>query len=386
MDSRHRPAPSRSGWIALAVCASILAAGCSDDPGEPKPAPTPVREYWNGTFVDAADAGHRGALFLDLTTTGTEIGGEIVLKSWSDDVILQRLFLAGSATEDTLDLQLDTEAVPYEFTFDLQLVRDAGSALTGRFDFPAVSLTADVACEELAVQPITVLRSFDLEARGLQAIGLAHDGTQLWISTLADYWRMDAAGDLIDDLIVEFHGARWSSDVLTVAGDTLWGHLPATIQDGSGTRNVSLIIEFTSDGDITGEYYLPHRSTGLATDGSRLWSLESGTGRVYRFDDSGAILESFEVAIPDLVDLEFDGASFWAIGWFSRKLFQFDPTGRILAAYRLPEEADITVFPQAIAWSGTSFWYCHGTIALDSRLYELSTSPEAAGIHSWHGN
>jgi hypothetical protein len=197
----------------------------------------------------------------------------------------------------------------------------------------------------------------------------------MWASTLSDFVRMSVAGEILGRVVVYYaQGLRWTSDALTSDGTHLWGHLPRTVQDATGLHNRSLIIEFAKDGTVTNEFEIPHRTNGLARGAS--CGLSPDATGFKRFDATGNILESIDVFLPDLSDLEYDGTYFWCIGWFLSRLYQIDRSGEIVRVFDLPQDTG-TVVPVAIAHDGSLLWYAEGKLfAWSSRIYKLQVSAE----------
>jgi hypothetical protein len=356
-------------WLWMPVLlGALVPTGCGEDSpaGAPDPG-EPVREFWQGTYVSRDQTDH-GSFVLDIVRTGLSVTGEVVFRSRVEETPFDHLFVKGTGGEDHLKLDLNHEVVdyPYRFTVDASVTSRTG--LAGTLFYSPSNLTADITCRKIPVGSVTVESEFDIPEA---ILGLAFDGDQIWASTLSDYVRMNADGAILGRVVV-FYGenSRWTSDALTSDGTHLWGHLPRTVIDQTGTHNLSAIIEFTKDGTITKEFEVPHRTSGLAAAGGELWSLPIDSEGFRRFDDTGSILESVDVFLPDLADLEYDGTCFWSIGWFLNRLYQVDRTGAVVRVYDMPKASGI-VFPAAIAHDGANFWYAVGGFDSNSRIYKI---------------
>jgi sugar lactone lactonase YvrE len=206
-------------------------------------------------------------------------------------------------------------------------------------------------------------------------MGIAFDGTRVWASTsFADFQRFNTDGTLIDQIEIFVHGAHWGSHPLTSDGKRLWGHLPSGVVTSEGTTNISRIYEFSTNGVLTADYELDHRTAGLAFNGGEMWSLYAQTGQLNRIDPSGITVETIETTLPDPIDLEFDGTHFWVIGYYLKRLYQLDKNGNLLRMYDLPEK-DTVDTPTGVTFDGTHFWYSmnHWTQSYTSgRIYKLS--------------
>jgi hypothetical protein len=306
-------------------------------------------------------------------TTGTGVTGEIVMRSHVHDDPYHHLYLKGTISGNDLRLGLDKDRIPYPFDFTLLGIIKPNPGLSGTISFPLLGLTADIECSTLDVGDLMVAGSFNLDTT---ALGLAFDGDRLWVSTATDdYMRMNLSGSVLDTVVVLYlNQYHWTSDALTSDGEHLWGHLPVTVQDQGGRRNESDIHRFTKDGVITRTFRLGHRTSGLASDGAYLWSVPLASDAFYRFDSTGTIVDTVDVQLPDLVDLDYDGTHFWAIGWFTQQLYQINRTGQTVRVYDLPDKDNLN-FPLGIVFDGTHFWYSFSTSDRESRIYKLSIEP-----------
>jgi hypothetical protein len=340
------------------IAVAALLAGCGDDDvSGPGGTLEPVRTVWLGDY-SSEDQGDRGRFVLDVSSVGAEVTGEIVVRSDVFKYPYDHLYLKGEEKDGALSLQLDKDKVPYQFDFSLQGSAGSGGTLDGALVHPTYGLTADFHCRSVEVGSLSVEYSRELDAA---VKGLAFDGDAVWASTTgSDYIRMDKSGTVLDTVTVFLRPqVHWTSDALTSDGVSLFGHLPITEVSGGVARNESEIEEFTKSGEIVRSFRIDRQTSGLAWDGTHLWSLPVGSDTLYSFDDSGATVEGTKIGVPDLVDVAYDGADFWCIGWFLKRLYRIDRTGEVLRVYDLPERVG-SDFAAAIAFDGTDFWYSHG--------------------------
>jgi hypothetical protein len=355
-------------WLPI-ILAAMLQPGCSDDPSDVCCLPGPVRILWYGSWTSDDQSDH-GTMVLDVVDTGSELTGEIVIRSGVDDDLLRHMYMTGVSNGGVLQLRLDTDKVPYQYEFNLEGSIGSGPVLEGTFTHSVYDLAASFQCRGVEVGGTTVESSMNLHTN---ARGLAFDGSRIWLSTTSsDFIRMDTAGSILDTIAVFIRpDVHWTSDALTSDGTHLWGHLPMTIVSDV-SRNVSDIQEFTTDGVIVRDFRLGHRTSGLAVAGEGWWSLPLESDTLYRFDDTGTILESVEIELPDLVDIDYDGEHFWCIGWFLKRLYKVDGAGTVVRAYDLPAKNEIN-FPAAIVSDGTHLWYGYDNIlTMRSSIYRLS--------------
>lgn len=319
----------RYGWAPL-LAGALIACGGDQliDPGIPE------REFSVGSWV-VEESGDRGVILLDITTAGGEVTGTLLLQRregpfpWDPP---PRLFVSGTREGDRLFLTLPSEEIsPGEFSL---AATSEDSGLSGTF---ALSGLADSVTFEAREVPIGTLSSRSLMDFSICAQGLAFDGASLWVgASLEGYLKMTTGGLIQDTITVSVDtGQAWTSDALTADGTgRLWGHDPVGLVEAG--HRVSELVEFNSDGTITRESQMSHRTTGLAWDGANLWSLGHQLDTLYRMDDAGIVLERVPVEPPDLIDVDFDAGRFLAIGQILELLYVLDDRGRVLRVYDLP--------------------------------------------------
>jgi len=361
---------ARGGWRWVILAGAVLlAGGCGhDDPARPDDESTPVRAFWHGTYA-SDDGSDHGTLALDVLAGGGQATAELVVRSSVHDDPNDHVYLEGTAAPGALDLQLDRNRIPYAFEFDLQGTEGADGSLTGSFSHPTFELTATFACRGVEVDTLTVESFYDLHAT---VLGLACDSSAVWASTMGwDYLVVDNLGAVLDTVVVYiWPETHWTSDALTFDGSNLFGHLPITVNDGDVVSDESDIVEFTREGEIVRQFRTGRRTSGLAWDGTHLWSLPIKSDMLFCLDDSGAPIDSLTCAVPDLADIAYRGDCFWAVGAWLQRLYQIDRTGEILRVYDLPR-GDIVQAPMGIACDDSTLWYCCDSWPL-SRIYRLS--------------
>jgi hypothetical protein len=349
-------------WIAILLVAALL-AGCSDDPVEPGDQ-TRSREFWMGTYVDPG-LGDNGVIVIDFFRQGERVTGDIVLKSRVNKDPNTRLYVKGTSRGNDLSLTLDSSRIPgtYQFQMTIQGSRSPGLGLTATLVFTSttLNLNATVTCDALELGDIEVVETFDLFTT---ILSLAFDGKRIWAATRDygigldyDFRRLDLDGALLDQFRVYYLGQyRWTSSALAADSVNAWGFLPGTWTSPDTTMQISSVQELSMDGEITREFRVDHRIAGLAVEGDDLWSLQTGSRYLRRFDKDGNILETIEIGVPDLTYLEFDGTHFWGTGYWLRRLYQIDKTGAVIRVFEPPDQDPIND-PRGIAFDGTHLWY-----------------------------
>ncbi len=128
-------------------------------------------------------------------------------------------------------------------------------------------------------------------------------------------------------------------------------------------------IVFSKSGEILKSFPAPdHFPTGLAYDGSALWSVDRKTDLVYQIDPgSGKVLNTVQSPGFSPTGLAWDGSHLWCIDDKEKLIYRINPkTGvaeRIIEAY--------TNSPKDICWDGKVLWL------VDDRLdLVLSIDPE----------
>jgi hypothetical protein len=189
-------------------------------------------------------------------------------------------------------------------------------------------------------------------------ISIGYAGDRLWISTIEHFLTAHTLPGSMDTTDVtisigDVNDLHWTSSTLASNGSLLWGDLPASINQGA---SYSHILTFDTGGTVRRSMDIPCRTSGLAHDGSSLWTLCNEPHMLYRLDASGAFSDSITIPIPDATHLEYAEASFWTLGWYLKKLYRIGNDGIILAVYDLPREL-LNLAPLGIAYDGTDFWY-----------------------------
>ncbi len=347
---------ARASTLALACLGALLASSCEDNgpAGPVEPIPPTTQIAWVGQFTSGSD---QGPIVFDLFQTGTTVTGETVFSSPGlASIAPAHLSLWGTLQDGTLQL-VRPGPVPPEVTFTVDASIDPQGNLAGSMALSYPPLQADLVCRPLPRGKTTIELAVNVP---MVVKAMVFDGVHLWLSTTGDddYVRMQTDGSLVDSVPVLLSGgAHWTSDALTYDGDMLWGHLPLTIQDPSGTHNASRIIGFDSHGQVARTFQIEHRTHGLAFDVSRYWSLDGESLRLDAFDGSGTVQASFKIDVPDPSHLEFDGAHYWTLGWAMRRLYALDADGRAVRIYDLPGRG--FRFHSGIAVEGTHLWYGH---------------------------
>jgi hypothetical protein len=336
----------------VTLVAALSTTGCSDDPTmvTDDDGNTPsTRSVWQGTY-NATPAGDTGVMTLDLTRTNDILEGEIVFRSRVSEYPFTYATVTGIVNGTDIRLELMADPDPWQFNFAAS--EDMGE-LTGTFSASPWNLTADIVLQEVALDTL----AFDSSVPQGASNGLTVHNDELWLAHTTSFEHRTLKNEHLGNVQVYLSpGLLWTSKPLASDGKDLYGHLPISVQSGGMTSNESDIIRFTTDGIVVDRFRLAHRCAGLTWDGSYLWAVPITSEALYRFDDSGTVLETLPIDIPDAQDIVFDGQGFWAPSWYLSLLYQLDRQGNIVAVYDLPQPSGLSR-SLALTWDGEHFWY-----------------------------
>lgn len=103
--------------------------------------------------------------------------------------------------------------------------------------------------------------------------------------------------------------------------------------------------------------------TGLAWDGSHLWSLDGQTGLLYKHGVDLQVLESVKSLLPQPSGLAFDGESFWVVGGSPLRLARLTiKTEGVVwqGPYSIPNILPAGVSPSGISAGFNRLWWISG--------------------------
>jgi hypothetical protein len=356
-------------WSLLLFCLLAAVAGCGHDPVVAPEVTS--RDVWIGVYAAGPGLEH-GVIAMDVSRAGADLTGRLVLRSRASTAPYVQLFVRGTARGDSLLLKPDPALNPGLQGFGIRAERN-GSHLSGALTYTAYAIQASLDCSAFAVDAIAAPKVFALP--DTTVIGLTSVGTELWTGTPDfDYVVFDTTGVRERRVPVLYYpDAHWVSDALTSDGTRLWGQYPVSMAGGT-PRDQSVLVEFTPSGVITARRDVTHRIIGLAHDGTALWSLPLGGDHLYRLDTaSGAVLDSVEVAVPDLTKFASDGERFWAVGWFLNLLYEIDRQGRVVRIFDQPS-AGRGDGPVGLTFVGADLWLARTNVT-DSWLYRMLVAP-----------
>jgi hypothetical protein len=174
-------------------CLTVLAAvlvltqpGCEKKSTSPGSA-EPYELILLGPYVDEVQ-GDSGVILLGLEFTGATIAGQAVIRSRKHEAPYLYVYLKGSIKGRNVELDLDTDRIPYQYKLTILATKGSSNDLDGAFSFPSGGLEAEFKAVSLETGDTTAEDFVDLDA---SVHGLAFDGEDIWVSTVSsDYILM----------------------------------------------------------------------------------------------------------------------------------------------------------------------------------------------------
>jgi len=220
------------------------------------------------------------------------------------------------------------------------------------------------------VNPTTCAVSSSYASPSTSPHGLAHDGTNLWHadSTSSLIYKLNpATGATVSSFAspaAAERGMAWDGTHLWIADETNDLYYEIDPSDGS-TVATRTVVELSAEGIAfkdgqlwsvddnqdrifnvdsaklaVGQFDTPAAApTGFVHDGTNLWSLDTGTDKIYKLNAStGAIVTSFDTPGGDPKDVTWDGSFLWITTDVDNKIYKLDPTdGSTEATYNAPD-------------------------------------------------
>jgi hypothetical protein len=128
------------------------------------------------------------------------------------------------------------------------------------------------------------------------------------------------------------------------------------------------IYKIDNSGNIIFSFNSPGPSpTGLTFDGTYLWNTNDSNFRIYKLDTTGNVLGSFRSAGSDSTGLTFDGIYLWNAGFFSERgrIHKMNTYGFHICTFYTPDSS-----PEGLAFDGTYLWNID---VYSNKIYQLNT-------------
>jgi hypothetical protein len=235
-----------------------------------------------------------------------------------------------------------------------------------------ITLSGSTPPPEISISPksfslgMNLVDSFDLPSISKSIGGftinfapnaLTYDGTYLWaVDSNGDkIYQFDKNGTTIDSFKAPNGGAL---------GLTFDGTYLLHFENGD---NFVYTIDIL--GNIIDSFVAPADTHyELAFDGSYLWCIAGSSTKGYRvckLDDKGKELESFNIALTPN-GMEHDGQYFWIVDSATDVVYKLDNSGNIINQYDLSDYN-----PEGFTYDGTNYWTADFT---KNKLYKLELS------------
>ena len=220
-------------------------------------------------------------------------------------------------------------------------------------------------------------------AVGNKPIGLAFDGSSMWVANLNS------------DNVMKLRASDGAN-----LGTFAVGSLPAEIAfDGSniwvtnhGSSSVSKLR--ASDGALVGTYAVGATPFGIAFDGTHIWVANGGSGSVTKLRaNDGVNLGTFNIG-GSPIGVAFDGVNIWVTNHTGNNVWKLQASnGAVLANYTVGSNA------YGIAFDGANMWVANETSNTVSKLrvsdgfvlgtYPVGNVPRSVvfdGVNIWVSN
>lgn len=210
----------------------------------------------------------------------------------------------------------------------------------------------------------TILQSWDIPGK---ASGLAWDGTYLYFGIYGSngdhFYRFDPSdGSYQQQFIVPTIGDCFG---LTWDGSSLWA-----INQVSPSSAPAEATELDLSGNTLSTITLPdHYMSGIAYDNGDFWvgTYYPDPGTVYNINSSGTVLSQFTPPQDQIWDICTHGNDLWMVDYNANMIYKTDQSGSVLESYQSEN-----IKPSGIVYDGTYIWYVDGQLSSPSKLYKVS--------------
>ena len=149
-------------------------------------------------------------------------------------------------------------------------------------------------------------------------------------------------------------GLAWDNGYLWTSVGHYAAMYPGTI------FNIDPLGNILSSFGAPGQSSLGPYNSGLAHDGTYLWSVDFVDEKIYKLSKSGVVLGSIPAPGSLCSGLAWDGENLWVSDWFSYKIYKLDPVdGEILMSFNAPDYEK--EYPYGLAWDGAYLWASNST-------------------------
>ena len=289
---------------------------------------------WNGSWTgDEPEARFSPDVFVaDLMQQGNLLEGRINLRSAAGDV-------RGSVTGREVSVEFESDSgISYSMT---GAARD-DRRCSGTIHVSSREGTGSWRASRIVAREVSPTRSFDLPAPvhsvgvGLPVwlLAIAVDDEFLWLAAGDDLYQYSKEGELLRTIVIEDPALGtgqlpvYNIKGLASSGDNLW----VTDQNDQ-------VVQLDLDGVVLQRIDAPEQDpAGVTVDGPDLWvatpapvGLDEGSMQLHRIDESGSVVETLAIDLPNPGWLTSDGVRFLTFGthWIPG-MYAVDRTGVVV--------------------------------------------------------
>ncbi|MBW2981330.1 hypothetical protein KY343_00490 [Candidatus Woesearchaeota archaeon] len=143
------------------------------------------------------------------------------------------------------------------------------------------------------------------------------------------------------------------------------------------------IYRLDDNGNLIDSFDAPGtQPRGLAWDGAYLWHADNNNDKIHKIDVNGIVVDSFDAPGTSPSGLAWDGTYLWHTDTDVDMIYKLTTSGTVVDSFDSPG-----TYPTGLAWDGTYLWSADGSINGD--IYKLTTSGavatsfDAPGTYSW---
>lgn len=207
---------------------------------------------------------------------------------------------------------------------------------------------------EQTIQVVQDLPQNFIASPGPSPIGLAWDGSALWVADAFDL-KIYKTDPQTGAVLTSISSPTELPDGLAWDGKNLW------LVDGMDRK----LLKLDSDGKVLKSLAAPGEfPTGLTWDGSSLWVADLDALKIYKINPiTGKVMDVFSAPGGSPAGLAWDGQYLWHSDGGGR-LYKLDPRGgQVLSEYEAPGTD-----PAGLTWDGQYLWVSDN---VEKKLYKI---------------
>ena len=227
----------------------------------------------------------------------------------------------------------------------------------GRTMEPTSTESTSLYAESGAIYPLISLSDEDkieiVEQKREQDIESSHNENLHEASNLS---QLPSATSGSCTIVSTIQGPGSDTEGLAWDGGNLW-----VSESHRSTNNAGMILMIDLNGNVLSSFNAPYQNSigpwpsGLAYDGTYLWSVDCLDNKIYKLTKSGDVVGSIPAPTGISSGLAWDGNHFWVTEWNTYKIYEIDPgSGQVLNSFDAPDSGN--EYPYGLAWDGTYLW------------------------------